>query len=172
MLSMPPLIFPGYTLLKEAVNKHDYSFYPLIRNSSIVEPYTWDEVSRKEAEVLYYWETYLILPRPREHLSMSFRDAGISGYLPHLDLGREDLDKKVKVHNGYHFEDHSFYFLTHLILKDQEAVAMGHPFAFPPYSSKVTMSLDQVVPLFSRCFGLAKFDEEGKPSFKVPGHLN
>ena len=50
MLSMPPLIFPGYTLLKEAVNKHDYSFYPLIRNSSIVEPYTWDEVSRKEAE--------------------------------------------------------------------------------------------------------------------------
>ena len=52
-------------------------------------------------------------------------------------------------------------------LKEDEAVAMSYPLAYPPYSSRINMPLSFLVPVFTKHFAIAQFDEKGEPIFVV-----
>jgi len=173
---MPQNAFSGSKSLLEILGKQDWSLHNILQSSARLEPLTWDELEvRGEASVLYRWDSYILLPQPQagESYAAALAQARNERKFPVLRF-KKDEPKLRSLHfsNAYPAHGYDLYFLTHLILKEDEAVAISHPLVYPPYSSRVSMPLNFLVPVFTKHFSIATFTEKGELIFKVGQRFN
>ena len=131
-MSQQPL--PGGQLLKEILDKYNWGFYPVIQPSSRMEPPTWDEIGRTEAQTLHMWESYLLLPRPKpkQTLAEAYTQFNSDGYFPVLTFPQQKRREDAMAKSGFYNQTHNYYFVTRIILKEKEAIAMSDLFASNP----------------------------------------
>lgn len=173
---MPQNAFSGSKSLLEILGKQDWSLHNILQSSARLEPLTWDELEvRGEASVLYRWDSYILLPQPQagQSYAAAFAQARKEGIFPVLKF-KTDEPKPRLLHfsNAYTTPKYELYFLTHLILKEDEAVAMSYPLVYPPYSSRVSMPLSFLGPVFTKHFSVAQFNGNNEPVFKAGQRFN